>query len=323
MRLQPALLALSLVLALCFSAGQAMAQEPPGEEEEIVALGEREGPRVWRVLNGDKELVILGGLSPLPKGVTWRSRTVETLISDSQLVMPTTASITFPEIGPFKAIGLLFAVRKESKAEEGVLLRDAISPELYARYTALRRKYGGPDSWDKLRPIAAAGKVAEAAFEAASIRDFGLNAEIAKIAKKKKRPWKPETVAFRGNAKALVKEVSEKARPLEEACLRETLDVVEKDLPLLRRRAAAWAAGDVAALSRLPRPQQAKSCQAIVFSSEALAGLREEGVKKVRARMFAALETNAHTFVVTNIDELLFGDLLASFEAKGYRVIRP
>lgn len=322
MHLQAVVLALALALSLC--ASKAMAQAPSAETEEaLVVVGEREGPRVWRVLNGDKELVILGGLSPLPKGVTWRSRTVEALIGDSELVMPTVASITFPEVGPFKAIGLLFAVRKESKAEEGARLQDAISPELYARFTAQRRKYGGPESWEKLRPLAAAAKLGEAAFDSANIRSFGLNTEVARIAKKKKRPWKPVKLAFRGDAKALLKDVFEKAGPYEEACLRETLDIVEKDLPLLRRRAAAWAVGDVAALSGLPRPQQAKSCQAIVFTSEVLSDLRDEGVKKVRERMFTALETNASTFVVTGIDELLFGDLLASFEAKGYRVIRP
>lgn len=320
MRLRTVVLAMAL--GLC--ATQARAQETPaGEEPELVAVGEREGPRVWRVLNGDKELVILGGLSPLPKGVTWRSRTVEALVGDADLVMPTTLNITFPEIGPFKAIGLLFAVKKESKAEQGVRLQDSISPELYARFSALRRKYGGPESWDKLRPLAAAAKIGEAAFDSANIRSFGLTEEIARIAKKKKRPWKPVKVEFRGNAKELVKEVFEKARPHEEACLRETIDIAEKDLPALRSRAAAWARGDVAALSRLPRPQQAKSCQAILFTADALRDLRAEGEKRVRQQLFSALERNDHTFVVTNIDELLFGDLLASFEAKGYRVIRP
>jgi TraB/PrgY/gumN family len=59
----------------------------PGMLDEQLVTGERPGPAMWRVSNGDHDLWILATLSPLPKHMTWRSHAVENRIAQSQVVL--------------------------------------------------------------------------------------------------------------------------------------------------------------------------------------------------------------------------------------------
>ena len=56
--------------------------------EEVTVIGERAGPGLWKVRNGDNTLYILGTLSPLPKKMTWRSREVENVLARAQQFIP-------------------------------------------------------------------------------------------------------------------------------------------------------------------------------------------------------------------------------------------
>ena len=57
----------------------------PGDFEldEVLITGERPGPAMWKVSNGDHTLWIMGTLSPLPAKMTWRSREAEAVIGRS------------------------------------------------------------------------------------------------------------------------------------------------------------------------------------------------------------------------------------------------
>lgn len=299
-------------------------EQPISVMEELVVRGEVEGPRVWRVYNGENELVILGALSPLPKGVTWRSQSVETLIGDADLVMPDTIAIAFPELGPIKTVGLLLELRKQSRNEEKAKLREVLPPDLYARYAALRAKYGkGDNTWEKLRPLAAGGQLVQEAYEDSGVRTFGLSNEVRKIAQKKKRPWEQTRVEFRGDVKAAIREADANSAETELACFREMLDGVERDLPLLRQRADAWARGEVARLRSLPRPARQASCLAVLQGSKEFADLIDQGRAKLVQRLDEALAKNRSTFLVADIDSLLHGNLLKDLAAKGYRIEGP
>jgi hypothetical protein len=57
--------------------------------DEVVVTGERTGPGMWHVHHGAANLWILGSMSPLPKGITWRSKQFEQLLATtSQVVIP-------------------------------------------------------------------------------------------------------------------------------------------------------------------------------------------------------------------------------------------
>ena len=55
-------------------------QAPSQVMQELVVTGERTGPGMWHVHRGAAHLWILGSITPLPKGITWRSKQVEQLL---------------------------------------------------------------------------------------------------------------------------------------------------------------------------------------------------------------------------------------------------
>src|SRR5271155_3707917 len=59
----------------------------PTQLEELTVTGERTGPGMWRVHRGNSQLWILGSISPLPKGITWRSKQVEQVLTTTQRVL--------------------------------------------------------------------------------------------------------------------------------------------------------------------------------------------------------------------------------------------
>lgn len=332
-------LAMVAVAAWLASSGLGLAQEAPAKPgaapvaatsaelapaEEFVVTGEREGPRVWRVINGENELVIFGELSPLPKGVTWRSQTIETLIADASLVTSDRLSMTFPDVGVFKMVGLAMELRKRSRNDGKAKLKEVLPPDLYARYDALRTKYGKNDqTWEKLRPIAAASQLEAEAYEDSGIRRTSLVEQVQKIAKKEKRPWKETNVEFRGDVKAAIREADENADKVEIACFSEILDSLERDLPLLRQRANAWAIGDLAALRALPLPPPREACSEVLRGSKEFARLIDGGRDQLIAELETSLQQNQTTFLVASVDSLLRGRLLNVFAEKGYRIESP
>lgn len=301
-----------------------IAEQPAVTTEEFVVTGQREGPRVWRVTKGDHELVIFGVLSPLPRGVTWRSNTIETLVSEADLVKSDAISITFPEIGALKAVGLALQLRGLRKNDGKAKLRDVLPPDLYARFDALRTQYRAADNaWEALRPLAAVSKLEDAAFDQIGVRSQSLTEEVRKIAVKAKRTWKATTVEFRGDVKAAIREADANADEAELACFRETLDSLETDLPLLRKRANAWAIGDVGALRALPLPSERKACLEVLRGSKDFSRLIDQARDKWLEEVDAALQTNRSTFLVVRIDTVLRGKLLQTLRDKGYAVEGP
>ncbi|HEY4975253.1 MAG TPA: hypothetical protein VII41_16685, partial [Steroidobacteraceae bacterium] len=67
--------ALLSTLASSSAAGGAgrPAAAAPQQLDEISIVGERPGPRLWKVTKGEHVLWLLGTLNHLPRRITWRS----------------------------------------------------------------------------------------------------------------------------------------------------------------------------------------------------------------------------------------------------------
>ena len=52
--------------------------------EEVEVTGEHPGPGLWRITHGDHVLWLLGTIDPLPRKMEWKSREVESVISEAQ-----------------------------------------------------------------------------------------------------------------------------------------------------------------------------------------------------------------------------------------------
>ena len=96
-------------------------------------------------------------MSPLPRGITWRSKQLEQLLDGTnQVVVPKPF-----EIGIARVLWLLITERSLLMVGGGKRLKDVMPPDLHARFALQRAKYTGDDAkWERFRPIiAAAGRV--------------------------------------------------------------------------------------------------------------------------------------------------------------------
>ena len=141
-------------------------QAPPAQLEELTVTGERTGPGMWRVHRGSSQLWILGSISPLPKGITWRSKQVEQVLTTTQRVL-----VPKPlEIGIVKILWLLITERNVIMIRGGKRLKDVLPQNLYQRFAAQRARFTkDADKWERYRPIVASAFLEQAAFHSVGL----------------------------------------------------------------------------------------------------------------------------------------------------------
>jgi len=114
---------LALVLALPQAApAQPLATEP--ELETLVVNGEQPGPGLWEFRHGEHRLWVLATVSPLPKRLTWRSRQLERVMAQSQiLIAPASIDV---DIGFWKTLTLVPAALRARKLADTQRLVDVL-----------------------------------------------------------------------------------------------------------------------------------------------------------------------------------------------------
>ncbi len=294
-------------------------QASPSLMDEVVVTGERTGPGMWHVHHGAAQLWILGSLSPLPRGITWKANDVER-------VLDTTNRVLVPkpiEIGIVRILWLLITERKLLMVQGGKRLRDVLPPILYARFAQLRTKYtDDPDKWERYRPIIAAAFLQQAAFHQVGLSArLDLGAAVRTLAKKHHVPVDEVKIAGVGD----VLEALKTMRPsTENTCVEASLVTIESGLPRLIERARAWATGNVERIENLPEPAEVNACLAALDTGSAAGDL----IARVRRTWLSSMETSLQgsgvTLAVANIDMLLGNDgLLEELRKKGYEVDAP
>ena len=99
--------------------------------------------------------------APLPAKMTWRSREVESRITESQVVVRWVQLETDIEVGFFAKLAAAPAVMAVGDNPKGVKLKDRVSPEAYEQWERLKQKYifRRGNSVEKLRPAFAASEL--------------------------------------------------------------------------------------------------------------------------------------------------------------------
>jgi uncharacterized protein YbaP (TraB family) len=307
-------LAGSLMLGCLPSAADAAAspvpaQEPPPAQlmDDVVVTGERTGPGMWHVHRGDAHLWILGSLSPLPKGITWRSKQVEQILGSTNRVL-----VPKPlEIGIVHILWLLITERKALMVGGGRRLKDVMPPDLYARFSQLRAKYtSDSDKWERYRPIIATAFLQQDAFRQAGLSArLDLGAAVRMLAKKHDVP---------------VEEVKTLQPATERICVAASLVTIESGLPSLIDRAQAWATGNLERIRALHQPPEVDACLAALDAGAATGDLIARIKRTWFNLMDRYLQSGGVTLAVVNMDILLGRDgLLDELRAKGYEVDAP
>ena len=294
-------------------------QAPPQVMDELVVSGERPGPGMWHVHRGTAHVWILGSMSPLPKGITWRSKQVEQVLENTNQVL-----VQKPfEIGIARILWLLITERSVLMVTGGKRLKVVLPAELHARFAIQRAKYtSDPNKWERFRPLIAAAFLQQDAFHHVGLSTrLDLGAAMRTLAKK--HHVRVEEIKIAG-----VSDVMEALKTLppatENTCVAASLVTIESDLPRLVDRAQAWASGNVERIEKLREPAEVDACRAALDAGVGAADL----IGRMRRTWLSAMETHLQnggvTVAVMNIDMLLEpGGLLDELRAKGYEVDAP
>ena len=293
--------------------------------QEIVVVGEHEGPRMWRVTSGDHVLWILGTISPLPKRMIWDSRSVEELLQHTDEVLP-----AWPSIGvganPFTALRLYLTWRRIQKSPDHMNLKQELPPDLYLRFAALEARFApGDQRLEELRPMLAGGRLLERALDASGLTMRNeVQRTVLKLARKQGVRVQQTRMRVQDPVDVL-KDLGETPRGGEIACLAAIVSRLETDLPPMQARAKAWALGDVETLRRLPHSADDRTaCLAAVSNSERIHALVTRAQEDWMIEAEQALARNRTTLAVQSMDRLLGAHgILAALRANGYLVEGP
>ncbi|MGO9512855.1 MAG: TraB/GumN family protein [Steroidobacteraceae bacterium] len=294
-------------------------QAPSQVMEELLVTGERTGPGMWHVHRGAAHLWILGSITPLPKGITWRSKQVEQLLdSTNQVLVPKPL-----EIGIVRILWLLITERSVLMVRGGKRLKDVMPENLHTRFALQRAKFTrDPDKWERFRPIVATAFLQQAAFHQVGLSArLDLGAAVRSLAKKHDVRVEEVKIAGVGDVLEALKTMPPAT---ENTCVEASLVTIESGLPRLIDRARAWATGNVERIENLPEPAEVDACLAALDSGAAAGDL----VGRVRRTWLESMEKSLQhggvTLAVVNMDLLLaHGGLLDGLRAQGYEVDAP
>ena len=322
---------LAALLALGAGATVAATGDATRQLEAVEVAGLQPGPSLWRVSRGEHEMWILGTLSPVPKRMQWEAADVESIIRESQQVLLGPSINVRSDMGFFAQLALvpkLFAIRKNPGKET---LSEVLPAEIYARWQALSKQYfRSTRSLEKRRPVFVAQELFEEAIGEAGLRaDNGVSDRVLKVAKKAKVAVEaPKVVVEVKDMKGLLAEFEDTSLD-DVACLDTTMTYVEHDLDTMRRRANAWAVGDVEALRAMTFTDSYDTCLRSLFSAP---GLEKYGFVNLRERARdawleaaeTALKSHRSTFALLPMGQLLRDDgYAAELRKRGYLVEAP
>jgi uncharacterized protein YbaP (TraB family) len=295
------------------------ADPPPAVMDELVVTGERTGPGMWHVRHDAAQVWILGSMSPLPKGITWRATQVENVLDGASQVL-----VQKPfDIGIARILWLLITERSVLMVRGGKRLKDVLPADLHARFAAQRTKYtDDPDKWERFRPLIAAAFLQQAAFHQVGLSTrLDLGAAVRALAKKRRVRVEEIKIAGVGDVMDALKSLPPAT---ERICVDASLVTVERDLPRLLDRAQAWASGNLERIEKLREPAEVDACRAALDTGVGAADL----IARIRRTWLGTIEKYLQgagvTLVVVNMDLLLEpGGLLDQLREKGYQVDAP
>jgi uncharacterized protein YbaP (TraB family) len=320
-------LCLSFLAVAAFAQTEPVATEPV--PEQILVVGQKPGPGLWKVSKDDHVLWVFGAYAPLPKRMEWRSQQVEAILAQSQEML--TEPYVELDVGFLRSLALLPFMIGMDKNPDGKTLHDLLPDSTYQRWLALRKKYLKDDEdYDRKRPFFVAQELTVKAAEAAGL-SMGKDVHDKLMAMAKQNKVKVTRTRLKLEVDSPIKAVRDfKKTPLDDAaCLAKTIDLLETDIGAYLVRANAWAKGDIAGIRALDFSDQEASCLDAVQKS---AIMQERGLTDLDGKSRAhwlemaqgALAANKSTFAILPIKEIVAKNgYLAALEAKGYKVEQP
>lgn len=291
--------------------------------DEVVITGEWPGPQLWKISKGDHVVWILGTLTPLPRKMIWKYADVDKIIAASQEVIGKTN--VRPKVSIFGWVPLYFQIRKAAKLPDKQTLKEVLPADLYQRYAVLVHQYRLDDGdFERLRPIVAAMRLYQAVIEANDLTGKNdVHETVLKLAEEHDVPLKDVTIKV-GEPREVLKDVSQLPRSAEIACFTDVVAGLETDLPLLKKRAAAWARGDVETLRKLVTAKERSACRDALFSVQSVKAVSDEAKSTWLNAITYSLDHNQSALALSPVYDLISrGGGLDQLRKAGYQVEGP
>jgi uncharacterized protein YbaP (TraB family) len=314
---KPAMTALLLALALALPArAQEAALPDPGFSDLIEALevvAPPPGPAIWRAKKGDSELIVLGGLSPLPHALVWDTGRVERALDGArELLLPPRARVSL--LGAPGALLAMTRLRSDTAPEE------KLPPEVAARFARIRDQAvrAPADRYARYKPAVAAAMLLADYREAAGLSTGKPGTTVERLAEARHVPSRPmSTVSLGGLMGPLGKMTPEQNA----VCVSEILNEIERENLQAQSQAASWAKGDIAAFKASRPTLPMEGCLAVIGGYRKVL---EQATAEATQAMQAALAKPGRTVAVLDLVLLLRSNgVLDRLKASGAEISSP
>lgn len=315
-----ALLALAPLMGL--TVGAAAQVTPPAAVDpdesrvvqELEVVARYPGPALWTVRRGSGQVVVLGGLSPLPHLLQWNTHRLERAMEGADVVLlPPTG-----RLGPLDLVYVLFHAG-DLQLPGKATLWDQIGPERSKRFDDFRTQAKTEAKrYARLKP-AIAGLLLEADFlKAAGLASAKPGSTVKELAEAHRIRTRPEGgIPVAEVFRAAVKMDADANR----ACLDASLDQLAYDASRARPMAEAWANGD---LRTVKTGLSAEATERCVAGVPGLKAFVDKAARDAVSSIDAALNRGGKSVAVIDLRLLLKADgVLDQLKAKGASIDVP
>ncbi|MGC1301979.1 MAG: TraB/GumN family protein [Caulobacteraceae bacterium] len=272
------------------------------------------GPALWKVTKGDSQVVILGGLTPLPHMLAWDTQRIQRALTgaDALYLQPR------PRLGVFEMIGLAIT-KRALQLPGGQTLDKVLPPAERARFLALTATiHKKPGDYAHWKP-AVAGLLLIADFrKAAGLSEGKPGTTVMHLAKDARVP-----VRYVGDFDLgpYIKTTATLSPAANLACFDAALDDIDQEAAHSREASDAWARGDLKTVGENYRVSVLDRCLLQVPSVQ---GLVEKGTSIGVKTIEAALAKPGKSVAVIDLNFLLRrGGILDRLKAEGATLSVP
>ncbi len=310
----------SLAIAAAGARAQEVAAQPSDTSavvEELVIEGRPLGPALWKVKRGEAELIVLGGLAPLPHQLKWTSPRLERAlgVADLLLVPPQGR----PQLSDLPGMTLRVASLRQGLGQK---LEPNLSPDLRARFVQARERLGmGPGRYDHWKP-AIAGFILLADFRDHEGLSTGKPATTVQRMVKTQHGHRLKIEPMADiHLGAMVKSAASLTPAQHEACLSAALNDIEAETARARTAAQAWAVGDLATVRANASADLLDRC---LLQLPSLTNLLEQDTAQSVMSLDRALSHGGTTVAIIDLRLLLRANgVLDRLKAKGAEISVP
>jgi hypothetical protein len=293
------------LLALCFAVlPQGAAAQTEGAKPaenwgapEIVEVQAAPGPAVWHLTRGDSEVWILGTVGAMPDGLAWNKNYLAELLDGAHaILMPPR-----PSIGVFEGAWFLLTNGSKFSLPRGQSLEPSLSPDLRARFVALREKLGEDEGRYRTdTPLRAALRLFQDVSDKLDLTRDEPRDTIDRLARSKHVPSAP---IARYEVLDAAEDVLKLDLAQQKVCLAQSVEDADRAFTHAVPAAQAWAIGDIKGLKANYGDSRVLDC--VTAAVHSVADINERNVADYTGAINAALDKPGKTIAVIDIGPLL------------------